>query len=173
MQTIVGQQWLADEGVTCTYKEIDTGSALFEALADGEVDAVIMNDTISSPDASPMFYVGSSDYYFAVPKSRPDLMNDINAAMTTIARDNPRYNEEVKSSYSTQNSGSSSLTGPETTWLKANGNTITLGYLKTNFPTVRKMTTARWKGRSPRLQRRCTTSLALRSKQSHSRATNK
>ena len=134
MQTIVGQQWLADEGVTCTYKEIDTGSALFEALADGEVDAVIMNDTISSPDASPMFYVGSSDYYFAVPKSRPDLMNDINAAMTAIARVNPRYNDEVKSSYSAQNSGSSSLTGTETTWLKANGNTITIGYLKNQLP---------------------------------------
>lgn len=134
MQTIVGQQWLANEDVTCTYKEIDTGSALFEALADGEVDAVIMNDTISSPDASPMFYVGSSDYYFAVPKSRPDLMNDINAAMTTIARDNPRYNEEVKTSYSTQNSGSSSLIGTETTWLKENGNTITLGYLKNQLP---------------------------------------
>lgn len=134
MQTIVGQQWLADEGVTCTYKEIDTGSALFEALADGEVDAVIMNDTISSPDASPMFYVGSSDYYFAVPKSRPDLMNDINAAMTAIARVNPRYNDEVKSSYSAQNSGSSSLTGTETSWLKANGNTITIGYLKNQLP---------------------------------------
>lgn len=134
MQTFVGQQWLADEGVTCTYKEIDTGSALFEALADGEVDAVIMNDTISSPDASPMFYVGSSDYYFAVPKSRPDLMNDINAAMTSISRVNPRYNDEVKSSYSTQNSGSSSLTGPETSWLKDNGNTITLGYLINQLP---------------------------------------
>lgn len=134
MQTIVGQQWLTNEGITCTYKEISTGGALFEALADGEVDAVIMNDTISSPDASPMFYVGSSDYYFAVPKSRPDLINDINAAMTTIARDNPRYNEEVKSSYSAQNSGSSSLTGTETTWLKENGNTITLGYLKNQLP---------------------------------------
>lgn len=134
MQTIVGQQWLADEGVTCTYKEIDTGSALFEALADGEVDAVIMNDTISSPDASPMFYVGSSDYYFAVPKSRPDLMNDINAAMTAIARVNPRYNDEVKSSYSAQNSGSSSLTGTETSWLKANGNTITIGYITGKLP---------------------------------------
>lgn len=134
MQTFVGQQWLADEGVTCTYKEIDTGGALFEALADGEVDAVIMNDTISSPDASPMFYVGSSDYYFAVPKSRPDLMNDINAAMTSISRVNPRYNDEVKSSYSTQNSGSSSLTGPETSWLKDNGNTITLGYLINQLP---------------------------------------
>ena len=134
MQTIVGQQWLADEGVTCTYKEIDTGSALFEALADGEVDAVIMNDTISSPVASPMFYVGSSDYYFAVPKSRPDLMDDINAAMTSISRVNPRYNDEVKSSYSAQNSGSSSLTGPEASWLKANGNTITLGYLVNQLP---------------------------------------
>lgn len=134
MQTIVGQQWLADQGITCTYKEIDTGGALFEALSDGEVDAIIMNDTISSPDASPMFYVGSSDYYFAVPKSRSDLMNDINAAMTAIARVNPRYNDEVKSSYSAQNSGSSSLTGPEVSWLKANGNTVTLGYLVNQLP---------------------------------------
>ena len=173
MQTFVGQQWLDDEGVTCTYKEIDTGGGLFEALSDGEVDAIIMNDTISSPDASPMFYVGSSDYYFAVPKSRPDLMNDINAAMTSISRVNPRYNDEVKSSYSAQNSGSSSLTGPETSWLKDNGNTITLGYLKNHFPTARKTTRARWKGRSPRLQRHCTTSLALRLKPSQSRTTRK
>lgn len=71
MQTFVGQQWLANEGITCTYKEISTGGALFEALADGEVDAVIMNDTISSPDASPMFYVGSSDYYLPFPKAAP------------------------------------------------------------------------------------------------------
>lgn len=134
MQTFVGQQWLANEGITCTYKEINTGGALFEALADGEVDAVIMNDTISSPDASPMFYVGSSDYYFAVPKSRPDLMNDINAAMTAIARVNPRYIDEVKSNYSAQNSGSSSLNGPERSWLKANDNTITLGYITGKLP---------------------------------------
>lgn len=134
MQTFVGQQWLANEGITCTYREYDGGSMLFDALANDEVDAVIMNDTISSPDASPMFYVGSSDYYFAVPKSRPDLMDDINAAMTAIARVNPRYNDEVKSSYSAQNSGSSSLTGTETSWLKANGNTITIGYLKNQLP---------------------------------------
>lgn len=134
MQTFVGQQWLANEGITCTYREYDGGSMLFDALANDEVDAVIMNDTISSPDASPMFYVGSSDYYFAVPKSRPDLMNDINAAMTAIARVNPRYNDEVKSSYSAQNSGSSSLAGTETSWLKANGNTITIGYLKNQLP---------------------------------------
>ena len=134
MQTIVGQQWLASEGITCTYKEMPGGGDLFAALANDEVDAVIMNDTISSPDASPMFYVGSSDYYFAVPKSRPDLMNNVNAAIAAIVRVNPRYNDEVKANYSAQNSGSSSLDGPERSWLKANDNTITLGYLTNQLP---------------------------------------
>ncbi|WP_195534695.1 ATP-binding protein [Collinsella aerofaciens] len=134
MQTFVGQQWLTSEGITCTYKEMPGSGDLFAALANDEVDAIIMNDTISSPSASPMFYVGSSDYYFAVPKSRPDLMDDINSAMAAINRDNPRYNDEVKANYSAQNSGSSSLDGAETSWLKANGNTITLGYLKNQLP---------------------------------------
>ena len=134
MQTFVGQQWLANEGIACTYREYDGGSDLFNALANNEVDAIIMNDTTSSPSASPMFYIGSSDYYFAVPKSRPDLMDDINAAMSAIARVNPRYIDEVKSNYSAQNSGSSSLNGPECSWLKANNNTITLGYITGKLP---------------------------------------
>lgn len=134
MQTSVGQQWLANEGITCTYKEVASSGDLFDALANGEVDAIIMNDTISSPNASPMFYVGSSDYYFAVPKSRPDLMDDINSAMAAINRTNPRYNDEVKSNYSAQNSGSASLTSSERSWLRANNNTLTLGYLNNNLP---------------------------------------
>lgn len=134
MQTAVGQQWLANEGITCTYKEVASSGDLFDALANGEVDAIIMNDIISSPNASPMFYVGSSDYYFAVPKSRPDLMDDINSAMAAINRTNPRYNDEVKSNYSAQNSGSASLTSSERSWLKANNNTLTLGYLNNNLP---------------------------------------
>lgn len=134
MQTTVGQQWLADEGITCTYKEMPGGGDLFAALANDEVDAIIMNDTISSTSASPMFYVGSSDYYFAVPKSRPDLMDDINSAMAAINRVNLRFNDEVKSNYSAQNSGSSSLTGDERTWLKENNNTVTLGYLTGKLP---------------------------------------
>lgn len=134
MQTIVGQQWLASEGITYAYKEMPGGGDLFAALANDEVDAIIMNDTTSSPSASPMFYVGSSDYYFAVPKSRPDLMDDINSAMAAINRDNPRYNDEVKSNYSAQNSGSASLTGDERAWLKANNNTVTLGYLTGKLP---------------------------------------
>lgn len=93
-----------------------------------------MNDTISSADAMPVFSVGESNYFFAVPKSRQDLMDDINTAMAMLRSTNPRYNDEVKTRYSTRNSGSSALNGPESAWLADHGNTITFGYLDSLLP---------------------------------------
>lgn len=166
MQTFVGQQWLANEGITCTYKEIDTGSALFDALANNEVDAIIMNDTTSSPSASPMFYIGSSDYYFAVPKSRPDLMDDINAAMSAIARVNHAIS--TKSNLTTRPKAAvhHRSTAPNVPGSKQMATPSRSATLRANSPTATKTKTAKWKARSHRLRRRCTINLALRSKPS-------
>lgn len=166
MQTFVGQQWLANEGIACTYKEYDGNSVLFDALANGEVDAVIMNDTTSSPSASPMFYIGSSDYYFAVPKSRPDLMDDINAAMTAIARVNPRYNDEVNLATRPKTAVHHRSTAPNVPGSKQTTTPSRSATLRANSPTATKTKTAKWKARSHRLRRRYTINLALRSKPS-------
>lgn len=45
--------------------------ALFEALSSDEVDAIIMNDTISSDDAMAMFSVGESNYYLTTRNPAP------------------------------------------------------------------------------------------------------
>ena len=74
LQTTEGKAWLAERGIDVTYKEYATGGEVFSSLSSGEVDAIIMNDVLSSDDAMPVFYVGESDYYFTVPKSRPDIM---------------------------------------------------------------------------------------------------
>ena len=134
IQTKAGQEWLADEGVSCTYRYYDTGDELFDALSADEVDAIIMNDTISSDDAMAMFSVGESNYYLTTPKSRPDLMDDINAAMTMIQSANPRYNDEVKTSYSVSNGGSTTLTSAERSWLDEKGWSLTVGYLDSALP---------------------------------------
>ena len=134
IQTQVGRKWLEDEGVSCTYRYYDTADALFAALSADEVDAIIMNDTVSSDDAMAMFSVGESNYYLTTPKSRPDLMNDINAAMTMIQSANPRYNDEVKASYSMSNGGSTTLTGAERTWLDERGWAVSVGYLDSARP---------------------------------------
>lgn len=88
-----------------------------------------MNDTLSSDDAMPMFYVGESDYYFTVPKSHPDIMAELDAAMTQILTSNPRYNDEIKTRYSVINVGGSSLTDRERDWIASCDNTVTVGYL--------------------------------------------
>ena len=134
VQTEVGKQWIEDQGITCDYRYYNSGDELFGALSSDQVDAIIMNDTISSSDAMPMFSVGESNYFFAVPKSRQDLMDDINAAMTMLRSTNPRYNDEVKARYSVRNSGSSALTGGESAWLADHGNAITVGYLDNLLP---------------------------------------
>ena len=134
MQTEVGKQWIENQGISCDYRYYSSGNALFDALSSGEVDAIIMNDTISSADAMPVFSVGESNYFFAVPKSRQDLMDDINTAMSMLRSTNPRYNDEVKTRYSARNSGSSALNGPESAWLADHGNTITFGYLDNLLP---------------------------------------
>lgn len=134
VQTEVGKQWIENRGISCDYRYYSSGNALFDALSSGEVDAIIMNDTISSADAMPVFSVGESNYFFAVPKSRQDLMDDINTAMAMLRSTNPRYNDEVKTRYSARNSGSSALNGPESAWLADHGNTITFGYLDNLLP---------------------------------------
>ena len=134
MQTEVGKQWIESQGISCDYRYYSSGNALFDALSSGEVDAIIMNDTISSADAMPVFSVGESNYFFAVPKSRQDLMDDINTSMAMLRSTNPRYNDEVKTRYSARNNGSSALNGPESAWLADHGNTITFGYLDNLLP---------------------------------------
>ena len=123
LQTTEGKAWLAERGIDVT------GDEVFSALSSGEVDAIIMNDTLSSDDAMPMFYVGESDYYFTVPKSHPDIMAELDAAMTQILTSNPRYNDEIKTRYSLINVGSSSLTDRERDWIASCDNTVTVGYL--------------------------------------------
>ena len=129
LQTTEGKAWLAERGIDVTYKEYATGGEVFSALSSGEVDAIIMNDVLSSDDAMPVFYVGESDYYFTVPKSRPDIMAELDAAMARILTSNPHYNDEFKARCSAINVGSSSLTDRERDWLASCDNTVTVGYL--------------------------------------------
>ena len=150
LQTTEGKAWLAERGIDVTYKEYATGGEVFSALSSGEVDAIIMNDTLSSGDALPVYYVGESDYCFTVPKSRPDIMAEVNSAMAQIQASNPRYNDEVKTRYSVSNGGSSSLTKAERAWLDARGNTVTFGYLENTRRTPRPARRATSRARSRR-----------------------
>lgn len=134
IQTQAGEQWMADHGAEPVYANYPNSRALFDALDKGDIDAIFMDDATTSPSAVPVITVGSSSYYLAVPKTRPDLMEQINDAMADIQSSNSRYNDEVKTKYSASGSGSQYLTASEKAWLEQRNWHITLGYLDHALP---------------------------------------
>ena len=55
----------------------DGYETMMAALDEGELDAIATLDLASSYDYQPIVNIGFSDFYFAVSKSRPDLLKKI------------------------------------------------------------------------------------------------
>ncbi|MDO4961644.1 MAG: transporter substrate-binding domain-containing protein [Eubacteriales bacterium] len=86
------ESWAEENGLdieVVKYKE-DTK---WEDLKAGKLDGVVAYDMSLSRKQTPAFYVGGSDYYFAVNMQRPDILEDLNAAQFELLDEHPYYNE--------------------------------------------------------------------------------
>ena len=99
-----------------------------QMLEEGELDAYVTVDSFADPTrAVPMYKIGSSDYFFAVSKSRPDLLEDLNLAMNRIQDENRFYNQQMYEKYIRKAGANAYLSPSETEWLNAHG-PIRVGY---------------------------------------------
>ena len=94
----------------------------------GEIDAFITLDAYGTPGANmPVFKIGSSDFYFAVSKARPDLLNVLDLAMSRIQDENRYYNQQLNEKYLANPGSNLYLSPEEARWLSRHG-TIKVGY---------------------------------------------
>lgn len=123
------RDWVKKTGIEMEIIELNYSDyEAAEMVRRGELDAFTTLDAYgSTDDLLPLFKVGSSDYYFAVNKSRPDLLNELNAAMNRINEENKHYNHELAEKYITVLSANKSLDGTEKEWLEKHGK-IRVGY---------------------------------------------
>ena len=99
-----------------------------DLLDRGELDALITLDTYGTPStAVPTFQIGSSDFYFAVSKQRPELLAQLDAAMNRIHEENRFFNHTLYEKYLKTPGTSLYLTTQEREWLSAHP-TIRVGY---------------------------------------------
>lgn len=106
----------------------------FEMVRKGELDAFVSIDGYGAADiAVPVVKIGSSDYYFAINKDRPDLLEDLNAAMSRIMDENPYYNQDMKKKYISTSGANLFLSSTEKEWLSGHGK-IRIGYQDNNLP---------------------------------------
>ena len=108
--------------LTCSEEES------LQKMESGALDALITVDSFMDPTrAVPVFKIGSSDYYFAVSKNRPDLLEELNYAMGKIQDENRYYNLQMYEKHIRKSGANAFLSEKETQWIEKHG-PIRVGY---------------------------------------------
>ncbi len=128
-------EWAKNHEVTPEIVEL-TGKTpeLLQMLANHEIDALVTLDTYgNSADVIPVCKIGSSDFFFGINKSRPDLKQDLDVAMNRILEDNRDFNQQMTEKFNKASTVNNFLTAEELEWLSGHG-TIRVGYLDNYLP---------------------------------------
>ena len=121
-------RWAEMHGIVVNLVEMNEADEVSLRLLGTELDAFITMDVYGDPEtAVPVCKIGSSDFYFAVSRSRPDLLTELDAAMNQIQDENKYFNQQLHEKYLRNNSFERVLTKEEKEWLIDHG-TIRVGY---------------------------------------------
>ncbi|MBR6890750.1 MAG: transporter substrate-binding domain-containing protein, partial [Clostridia bacterium] len=122
-------QWARQHGIEAELISTTTPEEeSLKRLADGTLDAFVTIDIYGDPEtAVPVCKIGSSDFYFAVNKDRPDLLVELNAAMNRIQDENKYYNQQLHEKYLGSFNTDRYLSSREKAWL-SDHDTIRVGY---------------------------------------------
>ena len=97
-------------------------------LQDGEIDALVTLDSTGDPETvAPLWKIGSSDFYFAVSKDRPDLLVELDTAMSRLQDENKYYNQQLYEKCFRRSNTDCYLSPDEQEWLLDHG-PIRVGY---------------------------------------------
>lgn len=121
--------WASEHGVSVDLIGLDCSEE--ESLAmmhKGEIDAFITLDAYSDPEAwTPLWKIGSSDFYFVVSKDRPDLLEELDEALSRIQDEDKYYSDKLAEQYLRDSGSNRYLTAAESEWLASHG-TIRIGF---------------------------------------------
>lgn len=123
------RDWAETNGVQAEIVEM-TGTEEYNIiqLRLGAIDLYASLDGLhKAGDAVPACKIGSSDFFFAVSKSRPELLSELNNAMSRILDENPLFNRILYSKYLETAKISHYLSAEESAWLTDHG-PIRVGY---------------------------------------------
>lgn len=131
------REWMTKHGVQLEIVEsVGTDADYLDMMLRGEIDAVAnisaFNEYAKS-NCIPVARLGSSKVYFAINKSRPDLKDALDRAMSQIHVHNAYYDRDLHERYFSHTNIAKHLPESEHEWLKEHG-TIRIGYRDNYLP---------------------------------------
>ena len=120
--------WALSHNISVDLVEMTCSEEESIGMLGNGLDAFVTMDVYNDPDKIvPVCKVGSSDFYFAVSKSRHDLLNELDSAMNQIQDEDKTYSLRLYEKYLNNNNAGRYLNDQEKTWLSEHG-TIRVGY---------------------------------------------
>ena len=122
-------EWAEKKNVQVELVELTTDEAESVAMLNrGELDALVSIHAFSGyQDIVPVCKIGSSDFFFAVSKDRPELLSELDYAMNRIQEENVYYIQSLYKKYIGYSGAELFLTPSELDWLAGHG-PIRVGY---------------------------------------------
>ena len=123
-------EWAQKHGIQAELVEVrGSEDESLRMLELGELDAYITVDSFTHPDrAVPVFKLGSSDIFCAVTRSRPDLLAELNSAISRIEDEDRYFITQLFVKYFRRTGANAFLTSGEVEWINRNQK-IRIGYL--------------------------------------------
>lgn len=121
--------WAAERSVTVDLVDLDCSEEeSLSMLHKGDIDAFITLDAYSDPETcTPLWKIGSSDFFFVVSKDRPDLLAELDEALSRIQDEDKYYSDKLAEQYLRDSGSNRYLTAAENEWLTSHG-TIRVGF---------------------------------------------
>ena len=128
IQIAMFENWANVHGISVDLIEINGPDEESLRMLGDKLDAFITMDVYGDPEtAIPFCKIGSSDFYFAVNKDRPDLLIELDAALNRIQDDNKNYNYQLNEKYLRNVHNELYLSNKELNYLNKHGKII-VGY---------------------------------------------
>ena len=129
------KEWAENNGINPVIVQLTVSEdESMEMISNGEIDGYASIFTYDyDREAVPICRIGGSDYFYAVNKSRKDLLDELNMAMARIRDEDPYYNEKISKQRLYNTKEHATLTADLEDWMAEHGE-IRVGYRDNYLP---------------------------------------
>ena len=133
-QKTILREWLDRNNIKAQVVPCKSYIEMSAKMSADQVEAVVIPRLSAKSDSIPVAYIGSDECYFGVSKFRPDILEELNAALEEINNVEFDYSGRLYARYEESSAVNNALNVEEKQWLEAHENTIRVGYLEDNLP---------------------------------------
>ena len=129
VQTKMFETWEEQRGINAEIVELNfSEDEALQRMLKGEIDAYITLGAYGDAKSlTPVAMIGSSDFYFAVNGSRPDILAELDAALLEIESQDRYFAQNLYNKYLNNEENDRYLSAEEIEWLTKHG-PIRVGY---------------------------------------------